>query len=71
MEIPEIKEKMKSYVDFFGGNFIGRDEIDSCKTRQELAEIFNQHHAFLESQCNDAQHSMERFQQTLGLYNID
>lgn len=71
MEIDEIKLKMKNYIDFYGGSLIGLSNLDKCKTYRDLAELIKEHYDHLESQCNDAQHSLERFQQSLGLHNLD
>lgn len=63
--LQEIKQKMKEYKDFFGGELLDFYEIDKAQTKQELSAIIDRHYSFLESQCNDAQHALERFHQEI------
>lgn len=68
MEIEEIKIKMKEHKDFFGGNLLEVDKIDSCTTKEELKEIIKSHYNYIEDMCNDAQCSLDKFERTLELH---
>ena len=70
MKIGEIKSEMLKYEDFFGGSLIGRDQIEKCTTKKQLAEIIDEHESFLEAQVTDAQSSLRRFKQKLGLNHL-
>lgn len=67
MKIEAIKKKMVEYRDFFGFDLLGVSEVEKATTKEELAEIINQHYTHLELMCNDAQSSLERFRKSLGL----
>lgn len=67
MKIEEIKKKMINYTDLGGNSLLGKEEINQCETKEELAEIIEQHHNFLESVVNDTQNALLRFKNKLGL----
>jgi len=62
MEIKEIKEKMKFYKDFYGGDLLGIDEIDDCKTKFALEQILSKHEKHMEMMLSDAMNHI------IGLY---
>lgn len=68
MTINEIKQRMKEYKDFYGGDLINVDDIDSCKTKSELKEIINNHYNFLEDQLADAKSHLRDMEIELGLF---
>lgn len=70
MKIDEIKAAMVAYKDYFGSSLINVEEVKKCKTKEELAEIIDYHESFLEAQVTDAQSSLSRFKQKLGLHNL-
>jgi len=70
MGIDQIKTEMKSYRDYFGSSLINAYDIDNCYTKEQLAEIIDAHESFLEAQVTDAQSSLSRFKQKLGLHNL-
>lgn len=61
---------MKEYRDFFGGNLISSEKIDSCKTKKELADIIDEHDSHIEAMATDAQSSLNRFKQKIGLSGL-
>lgn len=67
MEIEEIKLKMKSYKDFFGGDLLLIDEIDNCSTKEELVQILNRHISFIYDMAADAESHLNNFKNKLGL----
>lgn len=71
MDIKKIKKEMIAYRDLFGGDLLNVSDIDSAKSKEELAIIIDKHYDFLSDQCNDAQHSLSRFKNELGLNNLD
>lgn len=70
MTILETKKALKEYRDFFGGTLIGYERIDSCKSKKELAELIEEHDSFIESMATDAQSSLDRFKQKVGLSGL-
>lgn len=67
MKIEEIKKKMINYIDLGGNSLLGKEEINQCETKEELAEIFEQYHDFIEAVANDTQNALLRFKNKLGL----
>lgn len=55
--IEQIKRKMIGYRDFFGGTLINVDDIIKSTSMEELSEIIEAHHTFIEGMCIDAQSS--------------
>lgn len=70
MKIEEIKKKMIAYRDFYGFDLLGVDEVNKATTKKELATILNQHETHIEMMCNDAQASLGRFRNSLGLNDV-
>lgn len=64
MTIQEIKDKMKSYRDLFGGQ-MNVYEIENAKTFEGLETIFDDHHDFIADSANDAQGNLERFKRNV------
>lgn len=60
-DLQEIKDKMKSYRDIFGGELIGSDKIDSCNTIKELESIIAEHENFIEDSATDAKSHLLNF----------
>ncbi|MBO9671954.1 MAG: hypothetical protein J7577_00805 [Sphingobacteriaceae bacterium] len=71
MKNQEIKKQMKEFRDLFGGGLLEADYIDSCQTKQELAELIDRHSHHIEMMCNDAQNHLERFKNKIGLSMMD
>lgn len=67
MNLQEIKEKMIAYKDFFGGDILEIDLVESAKSKTELKSIIANHRTHLEMQANDAQDDLDRFQNSIGL----
>lgn len=65
MKIKDIKEKMLSWSDYYGGDIMQRDKIEKAKTRLELYDIMNEHIRFLEMQQIDAITHAENFKKDL------
>ena len=65
--IQGIKEQMKAFRDFYGGDLLDIDEIDSCKTAEQLSEIIRQHEAYMENALADALSHLNQFKSKLGL----
>lgn len=71
MTLQEIKEKMITYRDFFGGEFLEHHLIKSAENKADLKSIIKNHRDHLEMIANDAQHSLDRYQDLIGLGFID
>jgi hypothetical protein len=67
MTINEIKKKMLSWQDFYGGDMMYQDEINQATTKKQLSEIMNEYFRYLEDLANDAQKDCEEFKKSLGL----
>lgn len=67
MKIKKIKEAMRNYTDFFGRTLLEYSEIDKAKTIEDLQKIIDNHDMHLEHSCNDAQHSLRRFANSINL----
>jgi hypothetical protein len=67
MKIEQIKKEMKSYEDFYGGDFLDTPEIDNATTFIELAGIIRRHSEHIESMERDAQKHLNDFKKRLGL----
>lgn len=67
--LEETKSKMKAYIDFFGGKMNSTD-IENAKSLEELSEIFDKHYDFLGDMANDAQHSLNRFKNSLKIFDL-
>lgn len=67
-ELENAKNKMKIYVDFYGGNLKDKDKIDEAKNVEDLEAIFSSHHDFITDMATDAQASLERFKRNLGIF---
>lgn len=67
-ELQEIKEKMKAYRDIFGGQLNRSDLIDDAKSIIDLESIVNSHYDYITDMASDAQSSLMKFKQNLGLY---
>lgn len=59
--VSEIKEEMLAFKDLFGGQFLDFIEIINANILDELEMIVERYEIHLESACNDAQHSLNRF----------
>lgn len=71
MEINQIKTEMKSYIDFVGADLLGVDRVDECETKEELAQIIEEHSYHLEIVLSDAQSHLENFKKRIGLTMLD
>ncbi|MES2593161.1 MAG: hypothetical protein V4608_14865 [Bacteroidota bacterium] len=71
MKIEEIKNELKEFKDFFGGELLDIESVASCSSKIELSEIIDRHSNHIEMMCNDALHSLERFRRKVGLSLID
>lgn len=69
MTISQIKEKMLSHRDFYGGDIMQTDEIKKAKTKKELNKIMNDYGVHLEMMATDAQSHHDKFKKSLGLSN--
>lgn len=67
MTLDEIKQEMMSYQDFFGGQLLEVQSIKHAKTKEDLKVIIDSHNDHLEMMVTDAQSSLNRFRQRLGL----
>ena len=66
-QILNIKNKMKDYVDLFGGKLKDVDRVDSAKNIIELENIINDHYDYITDMATDAQNSLSRFKTKIGL----
>lgn len=73
MEISEIKQEMKRFRDFYGGDILDIDAIDSCETKKELAYLLYRHELHMEMMLCDAISHLEQFRKrvSLGLASLD
>ncbi len=67
-ELKEAKEKMKNYIDIFGGQLSNKHLIDDAKNIIHLDNIFNAHHDYITDMATDAQGSLERFKRSIGVF---
>ena len=67
-DLSEIKEKMKSYTDFFGGQFIDKQLIDNAETLTDLERVFQDHHDYITDMATDAQRNLKNFKHSIGVY---
>ena len=70
MEIAEIKKEMLNFKDFWGGELLNSEDIEGATTKEELKQIINKHHGFLEAELADAQSHLRHFTKKIGLEMI-
>jgi hypothetical protein len=71
MNLQEQKKKMLEFKDFYGGQLLDFDDIQKAKSKWQLAKIIDNHYNHIESMCNDAQSSLERFKKEIQLTMFD
>ncbi len=69
MNLEDTKKAMLEFQDLFGQQLVDYSLIKIAKNKDELGRIIDSHYNFIESAANDAQHSLERFKQKIGLKN--
>jgi hypothetical protein len=67
MTIKQIKEEMKSYKDFYGGDLLLVDDIDSAKTKRDLSTIIDSHRNHMTDMLSDAQNHLDHLKERTGL----
>jgi hypothetical protein len=67
LTIEEIKEKMKAYRDFYGGDFLDVSEIEKATSKKELAAIIERHKSHMEDMLSDAISHLDDFKQRVEL----
>lgn len=67
MKLDEIKKQMLEYRDFYGGDLLGVDKINGCKTKQELSVILREHESHMEMMLNDAMSHLSNFRKKVGM----
>jgi len=67
MRIEEIKKEMLKYKDLYGGKLLDEDKIEGSKTKNDLDEIIESHRNHIEMMANDADRSLDRLKERLGL----
>lgn len=67
MTIKKIKEEMKKYRDFYGGDFLDASEIDKAESKKDLAIIVEKHRDHMESMLADANSHLDDFKRRVGL----
>ncbi len=67
MKISEIKKALKEYKDFYGGDLITIDEIDTAKTKKQLKVLVNRHESFMEDMLSDALSHISELKEETGL----
>lgn len=67
MNLEDTKKAMLEYQDLFGQQLVDYSLIKTAKNKDELGRIIDAHLIFIESAANDAQDSLERFKQEIGL----
>ena len=68
--IEKIKNDMKCYTDFYGGDLSTHAEIDSAETIEDLKNLFQIHRDYMEDMLNDAKNHLDRFEKKIGLWQI-
>lgn len=71
MEIQDIKNEMKAFKDFYGGDLLDISQVDETKSKSGLSDIIDSHACFLESQLTDALSHLDRFKRKIGLSMMD
>lgn len=54
MSIEKIKLEMTKYVDFYGGQLLGIEDVKSANTKEELNKIIEEHRQHMELMLCDA-----------------
>ena len=67
LTIEEVKAEMKKYTDLFGHSLLEASLISKAETLEELAKIIERHHDHIGDCANDAQCSLLRFKERIGL----
>lgn len=70
MTLQKIKDQMKKYRDFYGGDLISLEKIDDAKGKKELAAIIEEHRTHMEMMLCDAHSHIDRFKKKVGLTNL-
>lgn len=70
MNIDKIKEEMKKYRDFYGGDLLDISEIDNALTKNELEIIIENHRSHIEAMMCDAHSHLDNFKHRVGLDNL-
>lgn len=68
MKIEKIKEEIKGWSDFYGGDISDIEAINNAKTKKELASILEKHRTLMEDMLADAHNHLDNFKRKLGLY---
>ena len=71
MNLNELKNEIFEWTDFYGGDIINAEAVRKATTKKELADVLEEHRAFMESQLCDAQSHLDNFKKKLGLTIMD
>lgn len=63
----KIKKEMIEYRDLLGQPLIGSERVKDAETKEELAEIIDEHEEHLEGVVNDTQSALRSFKTKIGL----
>lgn len=66
-DIEILKEKIRSYTDFYGCKIHYEDEISNATSYEELDGIISDYSKFLEYQLCDAKQHLDNFRRSLNL----
>jgi len=66
-KLEEIKSRMKSFTDFYGGDLLDISDIEACETKSELADIIERHRDHMECMLCDANSHLNSFKREIGL----
>ena len=66
MKTKDIKKKILSWVDFYGGEVLQQDELKKCTNKKQCQEIMETYRKFLELQHVDAMMDFDNFVKGLG-----
>jgi len=67
-EFETAKQKMKEYRDIFGGELNKKYLIDDAENIIDLEHIINMHYDYIGDMANDAQTSLLKFKQNIGVF---
>jgi len=61
MNIDEIKNEMREFRDFYGGDLLNIDDLDGAQSIEELKVILNNHEKHIDMMLRDACSPLDSF----------
>jgi hypothetical protein len=67
MKISEMKQKILTWEDFYGGDILDSNAVKKARTKEELKGCLERHRQHMDDMANDACRHLDRFAKELGL----